>query len=516
MAEMKPAKLSTEERKQVVLKAGHGDIRVLAVGVNAYPNKSGFHALKKCVNDAFQVAAAFQEVPQLNADPDHIVLMTSETTARLPHRGLIINQLHELADGAEEADRLLFYFSGHGHRIDGVEDHFLVPQDVFSEAKPDALVSMKEVLEILEGSSAKQKIIVLDACLSGPLLLGKKLHAASFSDTFFAEYLASTEGVAVLSSSAADEASYEKSPNPKLSLFTYHFIQALRGDPNALDEQVLTVPKLFDYVSTLVKRDCKSYRLQQTPSLKTSATGTFVLADFRRTLVAPASVDLKAHPFNALVFRESYGERTKAILTEWTDRSKTPGQLEYAVNNLGGLKKYLEEPFAKWRPLFRKRFGFTVSEIETDGTSFTFPGGSLNHSYEAENKDGGRIHRELALDIDWFDDGPRLSALLSILDFEPHTFELSLGSSLKPMDQIAGLEATGWNIQKEANDEVVASKGGITMTVTADALSFDGFDIKHLLAGASAKNDDQLLLAETITIVAPVKRLAGAPTIKRI
>jgi len=516
MAENKPAKLSPEERKQVALKEGHGDIRVLAVGVNAYPNKSGFHSLKKCVNDAFQIISTFREVHQLNADPNHTVLMTSDTTALLPHRGLIFDQLHELADGAAEDDRLLFYFSGHGHRIDGVDDHFLVPQDVFSEAKPDALVSMKEVLAILDGSSAKQKIIVLDACLSGPLLLGKKLHAASFSDKFFAEYLASTKGVAVLSSSAADEASYEKSPNPKLSLFTYHFIQALRGDPNALDEQVLTVPKLFDYVSTLVKRDCKSYRLQQTPSLKTSATGTFVLADFRRALVAPSSVDLKAYPFNALVFRESYGERTKAILTEWSDRSKTPDQLEYAVNNLGGLKKYLEEPFAKWRPLFRKRFGFTVSEIETDGTSFTFPGGSLSHSYEAENKDGGRIHRELSLDIDWFDDGPRLSLLLSILDFEPHSFELSLGSSLKPMDQIAGLEANGWNIEKEANDQVVASKDGITMTVTQDALSFDGFDIKQLLAGASAKNDDQLLLAETISIVAPAKRIIAAPTRKRI
>lgn len=516
MAESKPARLTSNQRKQVALKDGHGKIRVLAVGVNAYPNKSGFHALKKCVNDAFQVVSTFREVHQLNADPNHIVLMTSDTPVLLPHRGLILDQLHELANGAEEDDRLLFYFSGHGHRIDGVDDHFLVPQDVFSEAKPDALVSMKEVLEILEGSSAKQKIIVLDACLSGPLLLGKKLHAASFSDKFFAEYLASTKGVAVLSSSAADEVSYEKSPNPKLSLFTFHFIQALRGDPNALDEQVLTVPKLFDYVSTLVKRDCKSFRLQQTPSLKTSATGTFVLADFRQVLVAPSSVDLKAHPFNALVFRESYGERTKAILTEWKDRSKTPDQLEFAANSRDAMEAYLADTFGEWRPLFRKSFGFTVSEIETDGASFVFPGGSLSYRYQAESKDSGRIHRELILDIDWFGNGSRLMSLLSILEFEPHTFELSLGSNLKPMDQIAGLEANGWNIEKEGRHEVVASKDGVTMTVTADALNFDGFDIKQLLAGASTPNDDQMLLAETITLVAPAKRITSPTITKRI
>jgi hypothetical protein len=514
MAENKPERLSKEEYKKVILKESHGDIRVLAVGINAYPNKSGFHELKKCVNDAFQVAATFREVHQLNADPDHIVLMTSETAALLPHRGLIFDQLHELANGATEGDRLLFYFSGHGHRIDGVEDHFLVPQDVFSEAKPDALISMREVLAILEESPAKQKIIVLDACLSGPILLGKKLHAADFSDKFFAEYLASTKGVAVLSSSAADEASYEKSPNPKVSLFTFYFIQALRGDPAALDDKLLTVPTLFDYVSTLVKRDCKSYRLQQTPSLKTSATGTFVLADFRQSLVVASSVNLKAHPFNALVFRDTFGERTKAILTEWSNRSKTASQLEYAINNQGGLEKYLEEPFAEWRPIFRKHFGFTASEIETGGSSFKFPGGWLGYNYEATSKDGGNIHRELNLDIDWFDNGPRLKDLLSILHFEPELLELGLKNSLKPMDQIAGLEANGWNILKEAKNEVVASKDGITMTVTEHALSFDGFDIKDLLEDSSAQNDDQLLLAETISIVAPAKRLAGAPISK--
>ncbi len=509
MPDNKPAKLNAETRKQTVFNEGLGDIHVLAVGVNAYPNKSGFNRLTKCVNDAVQVASTFLEVHQLNADPNHVVLTTSETTALLPHRDVIFDQLHELANSAEEDDRLLFYFSGHGHRIAGVNDHFLVPQDVFSEAGPNSLISMKEVLGILEGSPAKQKIIVLDACLSGPVLLGKKLHAASVSDTLFEEYSTSPKDVVVLSSSAADEASYEESPNPKLTLFTFHFIQALRGDPCALDEQMLTVPKLVDYVRTLVHRDCTSYRLLLTPTVKASAIGTFVLADFRRPLVAPSSVDLKAHPFNALVFRESYDERTKAILTDWKDRSKTPDQLEYAINNLGGLENYLGEPFGKWRPLFRKRFGFTVSEIDANGTSFQFPGGALNYRYEAFSKDGGRVHRELTLDIDWFGDGPRLSSLLALLDFTPRTFEVNLGNCFKPMDQIVGLEANGWEIGKESNTEVVANKDGITMTVTADALSFDGFDINQLLAGAGAQNEDLTLLTETLTLVAQANSIAG-------
>jgi uncharacterized caspase-like protein len=50
------------------------------------------------------------------------------------------------------------------------------------------MISMKQVVEILQQSKAKQKIVVLDACLSGPVLLGKKLVAASYSEKFFARY----------------------------------------------------------------------------------------------------------------------------------------------------------------------------------------------------------------------------------------------------------------------------------------------------------------------------------------
>jgi hypothetical protein len=507
MPDNTPVKPNTEA--QTVFAGGLGPIRVLAVGVNAYPDRSDFNPLKKCVNNAVQVASTFREVHQLKADPNHIVLMTSETTALPPHRGLIIDQLHKLADSAAEDDRFLFYFSGHGHRIDGLDDHLLVPQDVFSETRPDALISMKEVLGILHRSPAREKIVVLDVCLGGPVFPGHKLHGASGSDKFFGEYLESTNDVVVLSSSAADEASHEKSPHPKLSLFTFHFIQALRGDPCALDGQMLTVPKLYDYVRTLVHRDCESHHLHQAPTFKTSDAGTFVLADFTRPLVAPSAVDWTAHPFNALVFRESFNERTKTILTDWKDRSKTPDQLEYAINNLGGLETYLEDTFGKWRPLFRKRLGFTVSEIDAYGTSFQFPGGALNYRYEAFSRDAGSVHRKLTLDIDWFGDGPRLLSLLSILDFTPHTFELSLGNGLQPMDQIAGLEANGWELEKETNAEVLASKNGITMTVTTTALRFDGFDIKQLLVGADAPNEDQALFAETLTIVAPAKPSAA-------
>jgi len=141
MTEKVTFKMTSKARNQVALKASHGNIHVLAVGVTDYPCKSGFNTLKKCNEDAFQVMATFRDTCQLNAAPSHIQLMSSKSNTHVPYRGMIIRQLQELASGAAADDRILFYFSGHGHRIAEIDDRFLVPQDVFSEDKPDALVS---------------------------------------------------------------------------------------------------------------------------------------------------------------------------------------------------------------------------------------------------------------------------------------------------------------------------------------------------------------------------------------
>ena len=494
-------RLTTREKRALANKEGHGQIRVLCVGVSDYPEKSGFKPLRQCANDAFQVQSAFIEVRQLNAHEEHIVLLSSGSRGSLPSRGSILDQLHELASSAEEADRILFYFSGHGHRINGIEDHFLVPQDAYSAEKSDALVSMKEVMGVLKGSVAKQKIIILDACLSGPTLLGKKLLAASYSDKFFAEYLAATKGMAVLSSSAADEASYTKSDNPKLSLFTSYLVNALRGEPEALDGQLLTLPKLFDYVSTKVNRKCRDYRLQQTPSLESTVSGTLVLADFRKPIVAAAAAGLKEHAVEGLVFRHRYGERTKAILTEWSNPSKTKEQLEYAANTPQAMEAYLSSNFGEWRPALRKQFKFATSDIEAVGSTMTFPGGSLEYSYKADTKQSGQIYRKLSVDVDWFGDGPRLAALLELFDFSPKGIELKLGATLMPLEQIAGLEANEWEVQSESEDKVVARKDGVEITIRPRSLRFEGVEIEQLLSARPTEERKKLM--QTLVMITP-------------
>jgi hypothetical protein len=243
-----PAATVVNKNQISELATAHGLARVLAVGVSTQMKASGFQSLKVCANDASSVRDRFADIQQLNADPDFCVKCVSGGT--LPAtRGHILGQLHELANGAESESRLIFFYSGHGVRLHykGTDEFFLVPEDAFSGADADALIPFSVVTEILNKSAAKQKLIVLDACFSGPDVSGLKALPAELSPKFMKEYLAKTKGAGVLSSSGIGQESIAQSPNPKLSLFTHYFCEALSGEETALDNGRLTLNSLYDY-----------------------------------------------------------------------------------------------------------------------------------------------------------------------------------------------------------------------------------------------------------------------------
>lgn len=498
MSEKSTKALTSKERKQELLTTALGKVGVLCVGVTDYLPTAGFPKLKKCANDAMQVQLAFRETPQLNADPAFIRHLTSEMTGTPPSKGLIIHHLKELAAGAKADDRILFYFSGHGHRIPGNDDFFLVPQDAYDDSDPAALLSLKQVTDILLESYAKQKIVILDACLSGPTLLGKKLKVA-VSDKFLAEYMQKTKGVAFLSSSEPDQASYEKSNHPKLSLFTSILVPALRGEADALDGHFLTLPSLFDYVSVEVQRAAISLHLRQVPTLQDTSTGVIVLGDFRAFLIPSGPVDFKKHPITSLVLKDSQGESTSSILTSWRDRRLTVEQLEYAANR--ALAEYLEADFGRFRSSLRKQLGFSASEIDSEDERLIFPGGTLSYTFKGETKDSGLLLRELSLDADWFDKPERLKSLMKILDFDCDEFVWELGVTLEPLKQIASLEAKGWESISETKSVVKFRKTGVKMTVEARRITFEGLNVLGMLEAGAESNSVAALVGDTLQLL---------------
>jgi uncharacterized protein len=130
----------------------YADKRVaLVVGNGAYVGQS---ALKNPANDARDMSAALETLGFqvfLGVDVDK--------------RGFD-EKLHEFTRQAANADVALFYYSGHGMQVNGV--NYLIPTDapVTKEDLDFQTVTLDFVQKQI--SSAKTKIVVLDACRNNP------------------------------------------------------------------------------------------------------------------------------------------------------------------------------------------------------------------------------------------------------------------------------------------------------------------------------------------------------------
>jgi len=269
-------------RQQQMLAKAFGVARILCVGVGEYPGDSGYSRLSSCSNDANAIADCFADVRELNSQKDAVTRLTARSEVH-PTRGTVLRAVRKLAESAESEDRVVLYYSGHGQRLG--EEFYLVPEDVLSADDPDTMIPVSRVLQTLSGSQAKQKIVLLDACVSGPNTRELKLPLASTSPKFLAEYIEQTTGIAIVASSSSDQASWARSPNPKLSLFTYFLVQALRGEPDSLSDGLLTLDSLCEFLSVRVRQLSKDYGKVQAPSWKTSSAGTIVLADFNQPIL---------------------------------------------------------------------------------------------------------------------------------------------------------------------------------------------------------------------------------------
>ena len=256
------------------LKDAHGRLAGLSVGVSVYPAVTGLSNLGACANDATRVREAFLDIPQLNADASRLWSLTDKTDDK-PTRNNIIGYLKRLASLTTEDDRLLFFYSGHAVKL--AEQLYLVPSDAFASDDSDALLSVDRIREILSTSEAKQKVIILDACYSGPDTSSFKSVPAKISNSFLQRYLNETKGAVTLSSSENDQKSWASSPDSKLSLYTYYLLRALQGDPESLDEnRHLTVYSLHSFVSAHVDRRARSYQTRQRPGLEGTMNGDFL------------------------------------------------------------------------------------------------------------------------------------------------------------------------------------------------------------------------------------------------
>ena len=193
----------------------------------------------------------------------------------------IRKEMHELAKKAGENDTVFIYFSGHGVDLGGVTmpQCGFVPVD-FSK-KDVGFFMEEEISHILSQINSQRLFFVIDACHSAgiagfkSILPNKPIHLG-FSDKSL-ERLSQGKGKVLLASSRATETSLIL-PGDKNSLFTKHFLEALKGDAGSYNEEFIRVFDVFSYIENRIPQEAQKFNSEQHPVFKSNLENNFPIA----------------------------------------------------------------------------------------------------------------------------------------------------------------------------------------------------------------------------------------------
>lgn len=173
--------------------------KALVIGIDNYPNCP----LYGCVNDAKGIAALLER----NEDG------SKNFDVRLETQGLKKDELLGLIEilFSKEDETALLYFSGHGDTKDYAE--YICATD-FSPSYPG--VKLSDILELVNNSKCKNKVVILDSCFSGGM----------GNCPFSGDKSVLTKGLTILSASRNYEQSIESNGQ---GVFTHLLTEALKG-----------------------------------------------------------------------------------------------------------------------------------------------------------------------------------------------------------------------------------------------------------------------------------------------
>lgn len=262
------------KKQQEILNDSIGKTVLISIGINHYSNNDEFGNLKKCINDATEIYNVFKKVTPLNLNKDKSILMISDEKEISTSKDEIINKIKEVCKKVTYDEKLVLFFSGHGHVLDN--NNYLVPSN-YGNATKEELLCINDVVNILEGSQASVKVILMDACCSGVIdKKSKGLEEGSFKN--MKDYIKSTRATVIMAACGKNESATEESPNSKLSLFTTYLVEGLEGKVEALDNGYLTINSLYDYVLKQMRKVSREYtQINQSPNLNVKTNNIAII-----------------------------------------------------------------------------------------------------------------------------------------------------------------------------------------------------------------------------------------------
>lgn len=194
---------------------------VLVTGVSNYGSEEV--NLSQTTKDAKR----FKEL--METQTKDITLLTSKNVTRAN----VLEKLRAICNRAQENDRVIFFYSGHG-----------MPGAICGY---DAPISYNDIIEVLSSSAAKEKICFIDACHAGTM-------ADTFTDSSWEKSIKAKKDQVFFVSCRPDEYSVE-SPFLGAGYFTQALLKGLRGKSDKDGNKEITVMELFKYIhGDVVKR----------------------------------------------------------------------------------------------------------------------------------------------------------------------------------------------------------------------------------------------------------------------
>ena len=249
--------------------------RSLIVGINDY--KPAIGKLDFCVSDAKRIDGVLKNRREGFTSTESVLLSDDQESDHIPNRINLIENVKKICISAKTGDTILIYFAGHG-TIDKDGKLYLLPIDASSMAIEESCISWEWLRKQIELCSAKNKILIIDACHSGA---GRDVAAAvRMSFTLLEEVENSTSGFVCITSCSGGQLSYELSELNQ-GIFSYYLASGISGEADPLGKGIIDVESLYRFVQKRTVNHAKSIGVEQEPHLiaKVSASlNTFTIS----------------------------------------------------------------------------------------------------------------------------------------------------------------------------------------------------------------------------------------------
>ncbi|NER22615.1 MAG: hypothetical protein F6J96_18335 [Symploca sp. SIO1C2] len=254
----------------------HNYALLIGVGESAYPQWS----LPVTVKDTLALKSLLTDSNLCGyVDDEQHLRLLNDAIATKESILSNLNWLQQQAAADSEAT-VFVYYSGHGWLDNATGKYYLIPHDVEPFDIPNSALPADTFTEALRQIPAQRLLVIIDSCHAAGMATAKNtpvetLHATSlrlpnnFLPTALPKELIDKlkqgTGRAVFTSSTGEQQSWIR-PDGKMSIYTFHFLEALQGAANQPGDQVVTVSNLMNYVGKTVPESAKQLcQAEQTP-----------------------------------------------------------------------------------------------------------------------------------------------------------------------------------------------------------------------------------------------------------